>query len=476
MSCEAMPEPDGRSPSSQRAYLTEVLRNLRAGARLAAFLRVRSDEFLPTVDSFAMLVMLDLLAGLFLGLASAGLAGQFNYYEVPRALLFVPLSLYLGLILVRLETRPRSLLLVPVALVAAGLVITLVSGILDLLIQYRVLAWGTTYWRYIPYVTTTWWLAVVAAAIIRLTPMPPPRAAVGVLAGFVLLVVPVWLYPQNYLWIPGYDESANDPGRGAYAALAGEKAFYAQPEILERALEALLPGRPGVPDVYLLAAGLYAREDVFMKETRLIETLFRERFDSAGRSLVLINNPVTVHEYPVASLTSITAALKQIGSRMNVEEDVLVFYISSHGSEKHQLSVNFWPLRLQPIEPAALKQALDESGIKWKVIIVSACYSGGFVEPFKDDRTMMMTASSATRQSFGCGNESDSTYLAKALFDEELRKTYSFETAFENARLNITAREQAQNFTPSEPQIFVGARMREKMKGIERRLEAIGAK
>jgi hypothetical protein len=209
-----------------------------------------------------------------------------------------------------------------------------------------------------------------------------------------------------------------------------------------------------------------------MKEVKLIADLFRARFDAEGRTLALINNPQTVDEHPIASLTSLTAALRHFGHVMNVEEDVLVLYVSSHGSDKHQLSVEFWPLRLENIDPPALKRALDESGIRWKVVVISACYSGGFIEPLRDERSLIITASSASRRSFGCGNQSDSTYLAKALFDQELRRAHSFEAAFNAARSSIAERERAQGFEPSEPQIFVGAAMREKLKQVERRLDA----
>jgi hypothetical protein len=157
---------------------------------------------------------------------------------------------------------------------------------------------------------------------------------------------------------------------------------------------------------------------------------------------------------------------------MNREEDILVLYVSSHGSQDHQLSVDFWPLRLQAIDPPALKKALHDSGIKWKVVVVSACYSGGFVEPLKDDNTLIITASSATKTSFGCGSESDATYLAKALFDDALRNTYSFETAFELARQSIRRWEAEQGQEPSEPQIFVGPAIRDKLLQVEKRLSA----
>ncbi len=83
---------------------------------------------------------------------------------------------------------------------------------------------------------------------------------------------------------------------------------------------------------------------------------------------------------------------------------------------------------------------------------------------------MIITASSATRTSFGCGIASDATYLAQALFNEELRKTYSIETAFAAARQSIAERERAQGYEPSEPQLFAGAAIRRKLAEVEGRL------
>jgi hypothetical protein len=162
--------------------------------------------------------------------------------------------------------------------------------------------------------------------------------------------------------------------------------------------------------------------------------------------------------------------LTAIGKRMDANEDVLIVYLTSHGSEKHRLSVDLRPLELAEVDPARLRKALDDAGIRWRVIVVSACYSGGYVEPLRDERTLVITAAAATRQSFGCGAESDFTYLAKALFDEELRGSFSFEEAFANARRTIEAREREQGFAPSEPQIHVGAAIREKLRSLEVRL------
>ena len=64
---------------------------------------------------------------------------------------------------------------------------------------------------------------------------------------------------------------------------------------------------------------------------------------------------------------------------------------------------------------------LDDAGIRNRVIVVSSCYSGTFVDALRDDDTLVMTASAKDRNSFGCSNEADFTYFGKAYFDEALR-------------------------------------------------------
>ncbi len=457
------------SSAPHRSLFRDVMSSLRAGARLAFLRPVTPEMFTPSAEAFALIASLNLVLLFMLGLASIGFNGEFNVDEVPRALLFVPATLLFVVLAVRRGGGAVSQLQLAIALVAAGLVLSLLfgaAGVLFLRLPPRLV--GGNWWPYLFYGAVLWWTLVVAVSVARFVNAGAGRNLMVMAAGWLLLVAPMLWYPQNYLWMPKYD--ALDAEERAARRPFDEHGFYAQQDLLRKSLAAVERGRPGVADIYLLAAGLYGREDVFMKEVQLIADLFRKRFDTAGRSVVLLNNRKTLDTQPVASLTSISAALQRIGSQMNRDEDLLLMYLSSHGSESHRLSVDFWPLRLAPIDPPALKKALDASGIKWRVIVVSACYSGGFIKPLQDEHTMIITASSAARTSFGCGSMSDATWLAQALFNEELRKTYSLETAFAAASQSIAKRERAQGYEPSEPQLFIGAGIRHKLAEIEGRL------
>lgn len=450
--------------------LPALSRSLRGGWRLFTLRRVSPADFLASAELFALLVVLDLVLLFAFALAAVGLKGDLNPIELPRALVFVPLALALGMAARRIDPD-AELLRYPVALAAAGLLFTLATAALYLLAQRQWLPFAETYWSFFDYFAMAWSGVVVIAAAVQLSRGALwARAALGV-AGVVLLVLPSLWIPAGLLWMPKYDESSGY-ATASFHSLAAESSFYAQHHALARELEGVQPERPGIADLYLVTAGLYAGEDVFMKEVNMITKLFRERFDAEGRTVTLVNNAKTIDQYPIASLTSLRETLAHVGGVMNVDEDVLVLYVSSHGSDKHELVVDFRPVRFSPITPDSLRAALDESKIRWKVVIISACYSGGFVDALKDERTMVITAASADRQSFGCGAMSDATYLAQALFGGAMRETYSFEKGFEAARGSIEKWEKEKNFTPSQPQVFAGKEVQAKLAEIERRLAA----
>ena len=141
---------------------------------------------------------------------------------------------------------------------------------------------------------------------------------------------------------------------------------------------------------------------------------------------------------------------------MNADEDVLVLFVSAHGDREHRLSAWQPPLELAPLTPTALGRMLHDSGIKWRVVIVSACYSGGFVEPLRDDNSIVITAAAPDRSSFGCEAGREFTYFGQAFFRDALAKTLSFTEAFEIARELVSRQEAEEKLPASLPQIAVG--------------------
>jgi len=155
---------------------------------------------------------------------------------------------------------------------------------------------------------------------------------------------------------------------------------------------------------------------------------------------------------------------------MDKDNDVLFLFLTSHGSKEHRFSFEFAPMQFNELDPIRLRVLLDESEIKYRVIVVSACYSGEFANVLKDTNTLVITASGVNKTSFGCSNSADWTYFGKAYFDEALRHTFSFTDAFNAAKRTVTARENEEGFTPSEPQMNIGLDMRDKLSDLEYQL------
>jgi hypothetical protein len=240
-----------------------------------------------------------------------------------------------------------------------------------------------------------------------------------------------------------------------------ENAIYHQSYLLDDYLAALQPGKSGEIELYFLGLAASGAQDVFLKEVKFIKTSFDERFEMSGRSLLLANNSSTLPEFPLATKTGLTAALKTIADKMNIDEDILFLYVTSHGLETHEISLHHPGFELPAISAGELGDMVRETGIKWKVIAISACYSGGFIPELKDDNTLIMTAADKDRTSFGCSNDSDMTYFGKAYFKETLPETRSFVQAFAKAKLLIEeweADDMEKNpaVKHSDPQIFVG--------------------
>ncbi len=277
-----------------------------------------------------------------------------------------------------------------------------------------------------------------------------------------LSVGSLWLLPRTDLWYT----IAPDESSGPYAKLyemSVEDLFYDQQALLEASLQQISDQRPGVTDLYLLAVGGYGLEKVFLNEVEYVTRLFDERFDTRDRSLVLVNNVETLERYPLANRHNLRAALAEIGQRMDPEEDLLFLFMTSHGSRSHRFSVSFGPVPLDDLTPQQVRQALDDAGIRWRVIVVSSCYSGGFIEPLKDPHTLIITAAAPDRQSFGCGASSEFTDFGTAYFKHALDREQDFVDAFDLAAAWVAEKEQRENRKASQPQRFVGRVIREKL-------------
>jgi hypothetical protein len=153
---------------------------------------------------------------------------------------------------------------------------------------------------------------------------------------------------------------------------------------------------------------------------------------------------------------------------MNLDEDVLFLSLSSHGSEDGMISVNSDLGDWRDLSADELAGMLREAGIRWRVIVVSACYGGTFVEPLRDENTIILAAAAADRTSFGCSDDNDLTYFGEAFYRDALPKAASLRAAFDNARAAIKERETREGMSASNPQAYFGAAIEQKLAAMEK--------
>jgi len=253
------------------------------------------------------------------------------------------------------------------------------------------------------------------------------------------------------------DTDDNESGDSWPQGPSPEQVIYTQPAMVHKALAALGPRVADKPNLYLVAFAGDGGEDVFRNEAEYAAQLFTKRFGPSAHALVLENNPATLQARPLASWSNLEDTLDQLTKVMNAEQDILVLYMTSHGDEDHNLLVDMDPLPLDQIGAPDLAGILKKRPFKWKVVVVNACYSGGFVPDLRGPGTLVLTAARTDRSSFGCGSDSDITYFGKAWLVDALNKTDNFVDAFRLAKNDIASWEQQGKLTPSEPQMDIGA-------------------
>ena len=350
-----------------------------------------------------------------------------------------------------------------VVCLSAILAILAASGLVDLIV-YRALELDLEWLDQILWAGFGGWSVVVVLHAARLLDSAGWRRLVSPGLAFAAIVYGAgYAIPGSGMWYPVYDEGDNEDPE----PIDVETAYYAQPALLRRALADITPGQPGVPEVYFVGFASYAHQEVFRREIDFVHELMARRYDAADRSLILLNHPDTLNEIPLANRPNLERALSEIGARMNLDEDALLLFLTSHGSRNGRLSARLWPLNPNDLSADQLRDALDASGIRWRILIVSACYSGTFIEALQDDHTLVLTAAREDRNSFGCSNDRELTYFGEHFFAAELARGVSLLEAFEAAQSSLRERETREGHLASEPQISLGSRMQEKLAEID---------
>jgi hypothetical protein len=426
-----------------RRQLAALYGNVLAGARLALFMRVRPFDYHASPADFAWLLAFNFCVWVAVALLQSGLAGEFDASALAIYLAVVPIVLAAAYIVAAIYRLPERMLLIATALAASDALFELIGFAVPLAFQYA------GYPRAAGLVLLAWAWLIAVRAVRVCAGARRPQIVHGALAVTVMIAAGYFLLPRTDVWLT--PEGEDEP-----PALADERLFHEQGRLIERALAGIASGVSGRQETYFVGFAPDASQDVFLHELRFVRRLFDERFGTAGRSIALASSQTALDELPIASVTNLGRALGRVGEAMNGDEDLLFLYISAHGGRDHRLSAVQPPLELASLTPTALARLLQDAGIRWRVIVISACYAGGFIEPLRDENSIIITAAAPDRASFGCEPGREFTYFGDAYFRDALARTRSFTRAFDMAKESIARQEAAEKLEPSLPQMWVG--------------------
>ncbi|MES2869323.1 MAG: C13 family peptidase [Pseudomonadota bacterium] len=230
-----------------------------------------------------------------------------------------------------------------------------------------------------------------------------------------------------------------------------ELGLLNQGSLLNAALEAIPASTPAI-ELYSLVLAGDGKQSVFMREADYVNDMLAHRFASHGQ-ISLVNHRDHLLDRPMATRENLHRAAKTLAERTG-PEDLVFIYLTSHGTQEHELVLEQPRLQLSDLPADELAAALAPLKNRDKIIVISACYSGGFIPALKDEKTLIMTASRADRVSFGCSEEADFTYFGNALFAQALNQTDDLQQAFKLAKHYVAERELSDNYEASEPQMW----------------------
>jgi hypothetical protein len=194
-------------------------------------------------------------------------------------------------------------------------------------------------------------------------------------------------------------------------------------------------------------------------------------FDNATRAF---ERWLIAKEVPARNIRRFTASLRELNPNVGraIKSQILdgiatlparrgdrcLVFVTSHGTRDQGV---YLAAANETLTPGELARALARGcGHVPTVAIVSACYSGIFAAPPVElPNRVVLTAARADRPSFGCQTDRTFTFFDECLLGA-LPKAATWRAASDQTSECVRHMEQQLNETPSEPQAYFGAGVR----------------
>jgi Peptidase C13 family len=428
------------------------LSNLKLVLRAICFRRLDFAALRPTPAQISAAVALDMVAVGLIELWAMWPVGGISLYGISTLFSATFISLA-GLTIGAMLTRRSGL----IAALLLGVFLSTLISYSGLLALAAVLP-QDVFWAYVGAIAGCAILILPSAIFVIRLYLNSGRASVwrGIFASALLFGLQfggLFALPGGTVWEPDYGQSGD---YADYVPPEVERIYYAQPSLLNAQAATLRPGNPDQIEIYALIVGGTAEQNVFLHEAESVGGILATTYETTNRMLTLVNSSEAPDRYPLANTYNISTSLAALATAMNPEQDILLVYLTSHGAPD-LFSLSFYEFGTQDMSALALKQMLADSGIVNTAIVISACKSGSFIDDLSADNRLIITAASASRNSFGCANDRDWTWWGEAYFERALAQTNDLRAAFPIARDLIESWETRDNQLASEPQINTGA-------------------
>lgn len=231
--------------------------------------------------------------------------------------------------------------------------------------------------------------------------------------------------------------------------------------LLKQQFESAEEQRASKPAGRIIFAGLamHSQSKAFRNDVMTVEKSIRSIDSNA--IVFKLDNPAFGQEadWPYATTQNIEAVLKKV-SGMARPDDKVVVLMSTHG-HVDVLAVNFGNTDYPHVNPRLLNEWLAGLRGKPTLLLLSACYSGSFLQPLSGPSRVILAAAAKDRASFGCQFHSTNTYFIDALMNQPSLQDQSVEQLMEQAKITIDRRERDQKLSPSSlPQMSIGSAAR----------------
>ena len=317
-------------------HFANLARNLAAGLRLVLFVPVSRLAFRIDLVQLLLLLVLSALIDLGVDWARFGADGEFSWFGLGNEFFGAGLLLVSAALLALAFRESALVLALPVLVLAAFPLVQIVRVAPEL--APGIFPREPPFTVAFDALMIAWVTAMAVRAVAVALASTGRRRWWRALVGGIVLTAPIWfsasIAPNDAWWVAPVAGNAVDP---RYPNPASEPVLAAQQRLLDDAISNLEDERPGATDLYFVAFAGDAREDVFRKDVEAAKKVMDERWGTNGRSIALINNPRTLLEAPLATVTNLRETLNEIGSTIDVEQDVVMVYLASHGSRDHVL-------------------------------------------------------------------------------------------------------------------------------------------